>query len=89
MPKPSGPKNIEKSVNEAARAMALARNGVGAPRVVKLYMDDARDVLLGMVYAAQRQGWTAEDLVLALDPPKPKRKPWGQHQSPPPFSSEP
>ena len=89
MPKPSGPKDIRKMVYEAARAMALAGNGVSTPRVVKLYIDDARKVLLGVAKAAKRQGWTAEDLVLALDPPKPKRNPWEQHQSQPPFSREP
>jgi hypothetical protein len=36
---------------------------------VKLYIDDARKVLLSVAIAAKRQGWTAEELVLALDPP--------------------
>jgi len=89
MPKPNGPKDIEKMVYATARAMALAGNGVGTPRVVKLYIDDARAVLLGVAHAAKRQGWTAEDLVLALDPPKPKQKPWERHQGAQPSSSEP
>jgi len=89
MPKQSRPKDIEKMVYATARAMALAGNGVGTPRVGKLYIDDARKVLLGMANAAKRQGWTPEDLVLALDPPKLKQKPWERHQGAPPSSSEP
>ena len=54
MAKQSGRKDIEKMVYETARAMALAGNGVGTPRVVKLYIDDARQVLLGVANAAKR-----------------------------------
>jgi hypothetical protein len=72
MPQRSAPKDIDKMVHETAEAMARAGNGVGTPRVVKLYIDDAREVLLGVAIAAKRQGWTADELVLALDPPKPK-----------------
>lgn len=89
MPQRSAPKDIDKMVYETARAMARAGNGVGTPRVVKLYIEDAREVLLGMPTAAKRQGWTADELVLALDPPKPKLKPWERDQGPLPSSSEP
>jgi hypothetical protein len=89
MPKRSAPKDIEKMIYETARAMARAGSGVGTPRVVKLYIDDAREVLLGVANAAKRQGWTADELVLALDPPKPKSKPWERDQGPLPSSSEP
>ena len=89
MPQRDASKDIEKMVYETAKAMALAGNGVGTPRVVKLYIDDAREVLLGVAKAAKRQGWTAEELVLALDPPKPKLKPWERHQGPLHSSSEP
>jgi len=89
MPQRSAPKDIEKMVYETARAMARAGNGVGTPRVVKLYIDDAREVLLGVANAAKRQGWTADELVLALDPPKPKSIPWERDQGPLPCSSEP
>ena len=89
MPQRSAPKDIEKMVYEMAKAMALAGNGVGTPHVVKLYIDDAREVLRGVTNAAKRQGWTVEELVLALDPPKPKLKPRDRHQDPPPSSSEP
>lgn len=89
MPQRSAPKDIEKMVYETARAMALAGNGVGTPRVVKLYIDDAREVLRGVASAAKRQGWTAEELVLALDPPKPKLKVGERYQGPPLSSSEP
>jgi pyruvate/2-oxoglutarate dehydrogenase complex dihydrolipoamide dehydrogenase (E3) component len=88
MPQRSAPKDIEKMVYETARAMARARNGVSTPRVVKLYIDDAREVLLGVATAAKRQGWTADELVLALDQPKPKLKPWERDQGPLPSSSE-
>ena len=54
MPKPNGPKDIEKMVYATARAMALAGNGVGTPRVVQLYIDDAREVLLGVAHTAKR-----------------------------------
>ncbi len=83
MPQPSAPKDIEKMVYATAKAMALAGNGVGTPRVAKLYIDDAREVLLGVATAAKRQGWTAEELILALNPPKPKPKPWEKYEDPP------
>jgi hypothetical protein len=89
MPQRRGPKDIDKMVYETAKAMALAGNGVGTPRVVKLYIDDAREVLLGVAKAAKRQGWAAEELVLALDPPKPKLRPWERHQGPLPSGNEP
>ena len=89
MPQRSAPKDIEKMIYETAKGMALAVNGVGTPRVVKLYIDDARKVLLSVAIAAKRQGWTAEELVLALDPPKPKLKAGERHQDPPHPSSEP
>lgn len=83
------PRDIEKMVYETARAMALAGNGVGTPRVVKLYIDDAREVLLGVATAAKRQGWTAEDLICALDPSKPKMKPGERLKDSPRSCSEP
>jgi hypothetical protein len=89
MPQRSAPKDIEKIVYETAKAMALAGNGVGTPRVVKLYIDDAREVLRGVANAAKREGWTVDEMVLALDPPKPKLKPGERHQGPPLASSEP
>ena len=89
MLQPSAPKDIEKMVEATAKAMALAEHHCGTPRMVRLYLDDARRVLLDVARAAERQGWTAEELVLALDPPKPKLKPWKRHQGPLPSSSEP
>jgi hypothetical protein len=89
MPHRSAPKDIDKMVYETARAMARAGNSVGTPRAVKLYIDDARGVLRGVANAAKRQGWTADELVLALDPPKPKLKPWERDQGPLPSSIEP
>jgi hypothetical protein len=89
MPQRNAARDIEKMVYETAKALALAGNGVGTPRVVKLYIDDAREVLRGVTNAAKRQGWTVEEMVLALDPPKPKLKPWERHQGPPLSSSEP
>ena len=76
-------------IYETAKALALAGNGVGTPRVVKLYIDDAREVLRGVANAAKRQGWTVEEIVLALDPSTPKLTPRERHQGPPPSSSEP
>lgn len=89
MPQRNAPKDIEKMIYATAKALALAGNGVGTPRVVKLYIDDAREVLQGVANAAKRQGWTVEELLLALDPPKPKLKPWERHQGPPPSSGDP
>ena len=89
MPQPSVPKDPEKMVMATAKAMALAGNGVGTPRVVKLYIDDARRVLVDVLKVAKRQKWEVAELLLALDPPKPKLKLWERHQGPPPSSSEP
>jgi hypothetical protein len=89
MPERNAPRDIEKIVYETAKAMALAGNGVGTPRVVKLYIDDAREVLRSVTNAAKRQGWAVEEMVLALDPPKPKLKPWERHQGTLLSSSEP
>lgn len=82
-------KDPEKMVIATAKAMALACNGVGTPRVVKLYVDDAREVLLGVLKAAKYQKWELAELLAVLDTAKPKRKPWGRHQGSPPSSSEP
>lgn len=83
MTQPSAPKDIEKMVEATAKAMALAEQSVGTPRMVKLYIDDARKVLLDVAKSAKRQKWTVEELILALDPPKPKAKPWEKYESPP------
>jgi hypothetical protein len=83
------PKDPEKMVMATAKAMALANNSVGTPRVVKLHVDDAREVLLGVLKAAKHQKWELDDLLAVLDPPKPKLKPRDRHQGSPPLSSEP
>ena len=75
MLQPSAPKDIEKMVEATAKAMAIAEQSVGTSRMVKLYLDDARKVLLDVAKSAKRQKWTIEELILALDPPKPKPKP--------------
>mgnify|MGYP001627533396 FL=1 len=78
------PKDPEKMVMATAYAMAMADGGVGTPRVVRLYVDDARKVLVDVLKAAKRQQWELSELLLALDPPKPKPKPWEKYQDPPP-----
>lgn len=83
MPQPSAPEDIEKMVEATAKAMALAEHRCGTPRMVKLYMDDARRVLLDVARAAKRLNWAPDDLVRALDPPKPKPKPWEKYEGPP------
>jgi hypothetical protein len=83
MTQPSAPKDIEKMVAATAKAMALAEHRCGTPRMVKLYLDDARKVLLDVAKSAKRQKWTVEELILALDPPKPKPRPREKHQDPP------
>ena len=83
MLQPSAPKDIEKMVEATAKAMALAEQSVGTPRMVKLYLDDARKVLLDVAKSARRQKWTIEELILALDPPKPKLKPCEKYADPP------
>jgi len=83
MQQPGAPKDIEKMVEATAKAMALAAHRCGTPRMVKLYLDDARKVLLGVAKSAKRQTWTIEELLLALDPPKPKLKPWERYADPP------
>jgi hypothetical protein len=65
-------KDPEKMVLATARAMAMAGGGVGTPRVVRLYVDDAYEVLVEVLKAIKRQGWEVPELLAALDPPKPK-----------------
>ena len=83
MLQPSAPKDIEKMVEATAKAMAIAEHRCGTPRMVKLYLDDARKVLLDVAKSARRQKWTIEELILALDPPKPKLKPCEKYADPP------
>jgi len=42
-------------IEATAKAMALAEQSVGTPRMVKLYLDDARKVLLDVAKSAKRQ----------------------------------
>ena len=72
MPQSSTPKDIEKMIEATATAMALAEYRCGTPRMVKLYMDDARQVLLRVAITAKRMNWTPDELVRAL---KPSRRP--------------
>jgi len=83
MQQPGTLKDIDKMVEATAKAMAIAEHRCGTPRMVKLYIDDARKVLLDVAESAKRQKWTIEELILALDPPKPKLKPWEKHEDPP------
>ena len=77
-------KDPEKMVMATAKAMAVAHVNVGTPRVVKLYIDDARKVLIDTLAAAKRQGWEVSELLAALQPPKAKKK-WGEAAAPPQF----
>jgi len=83
------PKDPEKMVMATAYAMAMADGGVGTPRVVRLYVDDARKVLVDVLKAAKRRRWELSELLLALDPPRPKPKPWEKYQGPLPSRREP
>jgi hypothetical protein len=83
------PKDPEKMVMATAYAMAMADGGVGTPRVVRLYVDDARKVLVDVLKAAKRQQWELSELLLALHPPRPKPKPWEKYQGPLPSRREP
>lgn len=83
MPQPSASRDIEKMVEATAKAMALAEHRCGTPRMVKLYMDEARSVLLDVAMAAKRLHWTPDDLIRALKPPRrPGRH--GEKQADPP-----
>ncbi len=75
-------KDAEKMVLTMAKAMAMADVGAGTDRVVLLYVDDARKVLIETLKAAKRHQWELAELLSALDPPKPKVKHWGQQQDP-------
>ena len=75
-------KDPEKMVLAMAKAMALADVGAGTGRVVRLYVDDARKVLIETLKVAKRQQWEVAELLSALNPPKPKVKPWEQQQDP-------
>ena len=83
MTQPSATKDIEKMVFNTAKAMAIADGGYATRSVVKLYLEDARKVLLDVAKSAKRHKWTVEELVTALDPAKPKPKPWEKHEGPP------
>ena len=83
MPQPSAPKDIEKMVEATAKAMALAEQRCGTPRMVKLYMNEARSVLLDVARAAKRLDWTPEDLVRALKPPRRPARYWEKEANPP------
>ena len=76
------PKDHEKIVMATAKAMARAHVGVGTPRVVRLYISDARKVLIDTLAAAKRQRWEVSELLAALQPPKPKKQ-WGEAAAPP------
>ena len=67
-------KDPEKMVTATAKAMALADVKAGTPRVVALYVDDARQVLIETLSAAKRQGWEISELLAALQPPKANKK---------------
>ena len=75
-------KDPEKIVMATAKAMALADVKAGTPRVVKLYIDDARRVLITTLAAAKRQGWEVSELLAALQPPKTKKQ-WGEAMASP------
>jgi hypothetical protein len=85
MPPKDVPKDPEQMVMATAYAMAMANGGVGTSRVVKLFIDDARKVLVEVLKVAKRRKWEVAELLLALDPPKPKPKPkpWEKYASPP------
>mgnify|MGYP001455848335 CR=1 FL=1 len=83
MLQPSAPKDIEKMVEATAKAMAIAEHRCGTPRMVKLYLDDARKVLLDVAKSARRQKWRTGNLPPALDPQKPKQKPCERRAAPP------
>jgi len=70
-------KDPEKIVMATAKAMALADVKAGTPRVVKLYVNDARRVLIDTLAAAKRQGWEVSELLATLQPPKTKKQ-WGE-----------
>lgn len=83
MTQPSAPKDIERMIEATPTAMALAQYRCGTPRMLKLYLDDARKVLLDVAKSAKRHKWTVEELILALDPPKPRPRPWEKYEGPP------
>jgi hypothetical protein len=76
-------KDIEKMVEATAKAMALAGHRCGTPRMVKLYLDDARKVLLDVAMAAKRLNWTPDEVVRALRPPRRPARYWDTYEGPP------
>lgn len=82
MPQPSTCRDIEKMVEATAKAMALAEQRCGTPRMVKLYMDEARSVLLDVARAAKRLDWTPDDLVRALKAPRRPARHWEKQADP-------
>jgi hypothetical protein len=83
MTQQSAPKDIEKMIEATAKAMALAEYRCGTPRMVKLYMDEARKVLLDVARAAKRLNWTPDELVRVLKPPRRPARYWDKQEDPP------
>jgi hypothetical protein len=81
-------RRIETMVAATAKAMALAAHRCGTPRMVKLYVDDARQVLRDVAKAARRQNWSLDELILVLDPPK-HATTWRERREGPPLHGEP
>ena len=73
----------EKMVVATAKALSLVDGGGYSSRILKLYEDDARIVLVEILKAAKRQKWEVADLLLALDPPKPKSNAIERTECPP------
>jgi hypothetical protein len=84
MLQPNAPKDIEKMVEATAKVMALAEYRCGTPRMVKLYMDEARRVLLDVARAAKRLDWTSDELIRALKPPRRPARYWEREADPSP-----
>jgi hypothetical protein len=68
------PKDAEKVVRASTRAMIWADGGPAGVAVIRLYVDDARAILLAGLKEAKRQGWDLPELLDVLSPPKPKKK---------------
>ncbi len=68
------PKDAEKVVRAATKAMVWSDGGPATVRVMREYEVDARAIFIAGLKEALRQGWEINELVGTLSPAKPKKK---------------
>jgi len=75
-------KDAERVVTAAAQAMALTDGHPPSVHVLRHYVDDARDIVIGTLREMKRQGWDVNDLFSVLVPSEANDK-RGRTRAPP------